>query len=108
VHSHTASVASGSSFPLPATGASRASAGHTHAAPAVVDGQHNHSVTTSSWSAHAAHRHSPVFNLTNAGNTTSASPPSHNHTATPSSNGSHTHTDHSYKTYMVHYIIKAA
>ena len=108
VHSHTASVATGAGTGAPITGSVRSSTTHVHAAPVVEDGQHNHSVTTSSWSAHASHRHSPVFSLTNSGNTTSASPASHNHTATPSSDGSHTHTNHSYETYMVHYIIKAA
>ena len=107
-HDHTASVATGAGFGAVVTGSTRASTAHTHAAPAVGSGVHSHSVTTTSWSAHAAHSHSPVFNLTNSGNTTSASPGSHNHTATPSSDGSHTHTDHSYETYMVHYIIKAA
>ena len=106
-HTHTASVASGAAGSGVATGAARASSGHTHAAPVVDEASHQHSVTTASWSAHTSHRHSPVFNLTNAENTTSASPPSHNHTATPSSDGSHTHTSHSYKTYQVHYIIKA-
>jgi microcystin-dependent protein len=107
-HTHTSSVASGAATSGVATGTTRASTAHTHAAPTVSTNTHQHSVTTASWSAHDAHRHSPVFDLTNSGNTTSASPASHNHTATPSSNGSHTHTDHSYKTYMVHYIIKAA
>lgn len=107
-HTHTSSVASGSGNTSPASGSLRASTAHTHPAPTVSTNTHSHSVTTSSWSAHAEHRHSPVFDLTNSGNTTSASPSSHNHTATPSSNGSHAHTDHSYKTYMVHYIIKAA
>jgi microcystin-dependent protein len=107
-HTHTASVATGLGFAAVVTGSTRASTTHTHAAPAVGSGVHSHSVTTTSWSAHASHNHNPVFNLTNAGNTTSASPASHNHTATPSSNGSHTHTNHSYETYQVHYIIKAA
>jgi microcystin-dependent protein len=107
-HDHTASVASGSAASGVATGTTRASTAHTHAAPAVGSGVHDHSVTTASWSAHTSHTHDPVFNLTNSGNTTSASPASHNHTATPSSDGSHTHTSHSYKTYQVHYIIKAA
>lgn len=107
-HTHTASVATGSGFPAPTTGSTRASTTHTHTAPVVDEASHTHSVTTSSWSAHVSHSHNPVFNLTNSGNTTSASPASHNHTATPSSNGSHTHTNHSYETYQVHYIIKAA
>ena len=107
-HTHTASVATGSGFPAPTTGSTRASTAHTHTAPVVDEASHTHSVTTSSWSAHSSHSHNPVFNLTNSGNTTSASPESHNHTATPSSNGSHTHTNHSYETYQVHYIIKAA
>jgi microcystin-dependent protein len=106
-HGHTASVASGAGFAAVTTGTLRASTAHTHAAPAVGSGVHDHSVTTASWSAHASHSHSPVFSLASSGNTASASPASHNHTATPSSNGSHTHTDHSYKTYQVHYIIKA-
>jgi microcystin-dependent protein len=107
-HTHTASVGAGAGTTATATGATRSSAGHTHTAPSVSTNTHSHSVTTSSWSAHSAHRHSPVFSLSTTGNTASASPTTHNHTPTPSSDGSHTHTDHEYKTYMVHYIIKAA
>jgi microcystin-dependent protein len=107
-HGHTASVATGGGLAAAITGTTRASTAHAHAAPVVGSGVHSHSVTTTSWSAHAAHSHSPVFNLTNSGNTTSASPSAHNHTPSPSTDGHHTHTAHSYKTYMVHYIIKAA
>ena len=107
-HTHTPSNASGASQTATATGSIRASSGHTHAVPTVTTDTHTHGVTTASWSAHSAHRHSPVFSLATSGNTSSASPSTHNHTATPSSDGSHAHTSHDYKTYMVHYIIKAA
>jgi microcystin-dependent protein len=108
-HTHTASVATGSGITSSSSTSTRASTAHAHSAPSVSTGDtHSHSVSTSSWSAHAAHRHSPVFNLSTSSNTSGASPATHNHTATPSSDGSHTHTDHSYKTYMAHYIIKAA
>ena len=107
-HTHTASVASGASAIATATGATRASVGHTHTAPSVSTDSHQHSVSTSSWSAHSAHSHSPVFSLDSSGTTSSASPSTHNHTPSPSTDGGHAHTDHSYETYMVHYIIKAA
>lgn len=111
-HTHTASVAAGASVSVTGTGNTRSSAAHTHGAAPVVDGGgtnggHQHTISTSSWSAHSAHRHSPVYSLSTTVTTPSASPSSHNHTATPSSDGSHTHTDHEYKTHMVHYIIKA-
>lgn len=107
-HTHTSSVASGGGISATLTGSTRASTAHTHTAPTVSTDVHSHTVSTSSWSAHSAHRHSPVFDLSTSGNTSGASPSTHNHTATPSSDGSHTHSNHGYKTYMVHYIIKAA
>lgn len=107
-HTHTASNASGASVAVIATGSLRSSSGHTHAAPSVSTDTHTHGVTTASWSAHSAHNHSPSFDLNTSANTSGASPSTHNHTATPSSDGSHAHTSHDYKTYMTHYIIKAA
>lgn len=107
-HGHTASVASGGSTVATTTGVTRASVGHTHTAPTVSSGSHSHSVSTSSWSAHSAHSHSPTFSLSTSGNTSSATPATHNHTPTISTDGGHAHSAHSYKTYMVHYIIKAA
>lgn len=107
-HTHTSSVASGGSTVATTTGVTRASVAHTHTAPTVTTNTHTHSVTTSSWSAHSAHSHSPVFSLASSGDTTSASPSTHNHTPSPSEDGNHAHTAHSYKTYMTHYIIKAA
>lgn len=107
-HTHTPSVASGASTSGTATGTLRATSAHTHTGPTVSTDTHTHTVSTSSWSAHTAHTHSPVFSLSNSGDTASAFPATHNHTPVPSSDGSHTHTDHSYETYMVHYIIKAA
>lgn len=107
-HTHTASNASGASVAVIATGSLRSSSSHTHSAPSVSTDTHTHGVTTSSWSAHSAHNHSPSFDLSTSANTSGASPSTHNHTATPSSDGSHAHTSHDYKTYMTHYIIKAA
>jgi len=106
-HTHTSSVGAGASANFTTSGTTRATSGHTHSGPTVSTDTHSHTVSTSSWSAHSSHRHNPIFLLETSANTASASPASHNHTATPSSNGSHTHTDHSYKTYQVHYIIKA-
>jgi len=106
-HSHTASFAAGTATTGTATGQLVGGPTHGHTSGTVSTETHQHSVTSSSWSAHAAHRHSPVFSLSTSGNTTSASIANHNHTATPSSDGSHTHTNHSYKTHMTHYIIKA-
>jgi len=107
-HTHTPSNANGGGLNTVASGAIRPTSAHTHSGPTVSTDTHTHGVTTASWSSHTAHRHSPVYSLSTSGNTASASPATHNHTATPSSDGSHIHTDHDYKTYMVHYIIKAA
>ena len=106
-HSHTSTVGTGASGSFTTGSSTFSSSGHSHTGPTTSTDYHSHTYSTSSWSAHAAHRHSPVFLLETSASTASATPASHNHTATPGTGGSHAHTDHSYKTYMVYYIIKA-
>lgn len=109
-HTHTASVGAPSTQTAGTGSTARSSSTHTHSAPSVSTGDtHSHTVTVGSQASTGAHTHTVTISLTapNADLTAaSASPSSHTHTATVANSAGHTHTNHSYKTIYMHYIIK--
>ena len=106
-HSHTPSNGGGGSFNSTASGALRATPAHTHTVPSVSTNTHNHTVTIGTLASSGGHNHTLNLSLTNpSDNLTAASPSSHGHTTTVDNSSGHQHTTHSYKTIMMHYIVK--
>jgi microcystin-dependent protein len=106
-HTHTPSNGNGGSVASTATGTLRATAAHTHAVPTVSTNTHSHTVTVGTLASTGGHTHTVNLSLTTpSAGLTSASPASHGHTTTVANSASHQHTTHSYKTIMMHYIVK--
>lgn len=107
-HTHTASVGAGGSQTVTTGATSRNTSAHTHSAPSVSTGDtHSHTVTIGSQASTGAHTHTVTISLTapSAG-LTLPNPDRHNHTTTVVNSAGHTHTNHSYETYYMHYIVK--
>jgi microcystin-dependent protein len=107
-HQHTATVASGNTQTAGTGATSRSSSAHTHGTPVYSNNSHTHTVTVGTLASTGAHTHTVNISLTSptAGLTAPANPIEHGHTTTVANSAGHTHTDHSYKTIMMHYIIK--
>lgn len=108
-HTHTSSVGAPNTQTAGTGATARSSSTHTHTGPSVTTNTHTHTVTVGSQASTGAHTHTVTISLTAPSadlTAASANPSSHTHTTTVANSAGHTHTNHSYETYYMHYIVK--
>jgi microcystin-dependent protein len=108
-HTHTSSVGAPNTQTVGTGSTQRTSSTHTHTGPSVSTNTHTHTVTIGSQASTGGHTHTVTISLTAPSDgltAASANPTSHTHTTTVANSAGHTHTDHSYKTIFMHYIVK--